>query len=352
MIEYRSHLLSVLVPQSERDYHNAVLLAYENAKESLYIAESDYKRARLTTIINALESEMKQANIIFRKDLKGEILDITELDNLALAKEHSLTVEAITGAGAVTLYGIPRQKIKELVKINEMSFSTLDKAGKIKRSYVRVNDIALSPSASATRKARSIIMAGAIAGDTPHKIALDLKAKIVTQQFRDVRTIVSTMLHDATTKADIHFYENEADEVNKGYIYIAVLDQSTSSICRSLDGKKWDSLPAVDLQPPLHPNCRSRLAGLPYGTTNGMRPVNTMEPEDYDRADAMQKDYLKHPSGSEKRILGVKKREDFLKSKVFEVPTNITYKQMADLYPALQNKKFIDIDEYIKKISY
>jgi SPP1 gp7 family putative phage head morphogenesis protein len=57
-----------------------------------------------------------------------------------------------------------------------------------------------------------------------------------------------------------------SDDVT-GYLFSAVLDDVTTELCRSLDGRMWkkDDSEWIIYQPPLHYNCRSILTPVMRG---------------------------------------------------------------------------------------
>lgn len=73
------------------------------------------------------------------------------------------------------------------------------------------------------------------------------------------RGLAHNSIHQAWTWAEREYYlENE--ERLKGFLFVAELDRSTTPLCRSLDGKIFDTREAP--QPPLHWLCRSYLAPI------------------------------------------------------------------------------------------
>ena len=66
-----------------------------------------------------------------------------------------------------------------------------------------------------------------------------------------------------------------------------------------------------------------------------MRPINIMTPADYKKADKLKGEV----------------KEKFLKTKIFEVDINATYKELSKLYPALNNRRAINMSQYEKALS-
>lgn len=73
---------------------------------------------------------------------------------------------------------------------------------------------------------------------------------------RQVTTIATTGVLGAADEMAREFAQDNSGLTNLQELYVAVLDNRTTPICRSLDGKRFAI--GVGPHPPLHPNCRSR----------------------------------------------------------------------------------------------
>lgn len=89
-------------------------------------------------------------------------------------------------------------------------------------------------------------------------------SQIVTQKMNvgisDARRLVRTELNYVQNKAAL---DSIAESGMKYYRFIATLDKRTSTVCREHDGKIYpveDGSPGTNM-PPLHPHCRSTIAG-------------------------------------------------------------------------------------------
>ena len=337
MIEYNSHLQSVLIPDSERAYQLAIMQSYENTSQLIRETNGKYTKYRATAVLKAIEQELLNINRAFSVDFVPELADITFMDNKALAEETTYIIQSkvIT---AVALYSIPKSQIEKAISIlakDNLIFTYLDSKGNAKKSSLSVKSLFSFPADNAIRKAKSIITAGMVSGDTPDKINRDLKAHYTTGQIRDTRTTVRTIIAQSSQEAHTDFYDKYPDDIER-WKYIATLDLKTSSICRSLDGRNWNEKPPSHYFPALHPNCRSKMIALPYGYTPAERPVNIMTAKDKKKARGLR--------GAE--------REAFLKTKIKTTSSKISYKQALEMYPQLGNKKMINTDEYFKKLGF
>ena len=348
MDEYRSSLQGRLIPDSEREYYIAINKAYEKAIVLLRKTKGTYTKARLTNLIDTIEKELKAINTDFRTKFKTELPEITHLNLLAKADELGLTMEAVGVASS--LYVIPVSTVKQIIKTDNFLFTYLKTDGTVKRSSLDVSSLLINPTTQAVRNLRSSITAGAILGQSPEKIARDIKRDFVTVQKRNVRTVVNTMIGEASARADKQFSADNAEYI-KYYLFVATLDRSTSSICRSLDGKKWDEYPPPHLEPKLHPNCRSVISEIPEGYAPTSRPINLMTAADKRKAEKMRLDALKIKD-KKKRLEAKAAREKFLKDRIFLSKEPLTFREASELYPPLKNKKTINIDEYSKLLGF
>ncbi len=95
-------------------------------------------------------------------------------------------------------------------------------------------------------------------------VSVNKMAKLI-QQRMDVGKYEATRL----VRTEMNYVQNQAakDSIKssgmKYYIFLATLDRRTSSICRAHDRKVYpiDEAQAGTNMPPLHPNCRSTIAG-------------------------------------------------------------------------------------------
>lgn len=342
MEEYRSHLLGQVIPDSERAYFDAISLAYKKAVALLEKTNGKYTTARLNNIISEIGKELLAINKEFRGAFKNELPDIINMDLTANEQEFAFTAQS--NGDYPNLYLIPKADIKNLITTDRLTFTYKKADGTVSYSNISVSSMLLSPTEKAVKDASSIINAGAALGHSPDKIARDLSHSFTTVQKRNVRTVVNTLMGEASAKTDEQF-SRENEEFIKYFEFVATLDQSTSSICRSLDGRRWNEYPPARYVPDLHPNCRSKIVNIPYGYERGVRPVNIMTASDKRKAEQMRKDALKIKDTTLRNQAKLE-REEFLKSKMFYSKENLTFKQAADIYPPLNNKKMLTVDEY------
>ena len=73
---------------------------------------------------------------------------------------------------------------------------------------------------------------------------------------REANAMVRTSLQHVSQSAQQMVYEDNSDII-EGYIWIATLDNRTTSVCRSLDGQQFPDKDGRSPVPPIHINCRS-----------------------------------------------------------------------------------------------
>ena len=92
--------------------------------------------------------------------------------------------------------------------------------------------------------------------------------ELTAKQLRD-RFNVSKYYAERLIRTETNYFNNEADAMAyeemgvKQYVFVATLDNRTSAICQSMDGKvfKYSERAEGVNYPPLHPNCRSKTRG-------------------------------------------------------------------------------------------
>ena len=345
MEEYRKSLSSRLIPDSEREYYLALNKAYDDVVARLGRIESklakgqksylgtewEWSRTQLNSIVKNIEEELNKLSIGFREEFKKELPELTMYDHIASVDEYQYTLEA--GGTAATLKKINKDRMAKIIKTDNLLFVYKTKKGD-KKASVSVKSLLASPADNAVKKIKSIITAGAIAGDSPTKIARDIKRDFVSVNKYNTRTVVRTLMAEAQTSADKQMYKDN-EEYIQHFIYVATLDTRTTTICRFYDGRVYKQYPPMKYVPPLHPNCRSDLVAIPHGYEPKQRPVNLMTAYDKKKARA-----IKDPH----------EREKFLKSKIFTTSSNLTYKEAIEKYPPLKESGAIKKSYYIEKL--
>jgi len=322
-----------LIPDSERAYYNNIIESYRRLVAQLDKTNGVYTANRIRIMQELLKDELNKMSKEFDSSFSSELPDITSADIDA----YQFDKEVILAAGAVSypsLSAVNKTAIKELIKDEGFLYSYIKADGTIVRRKYTSRDIVRGVPDSIYTKVNQIFLAGATVGDSPDKIARDLKPFYVTEQKRQVRTMVRSLIGEASAKSHKAWDDNNEDIIGK-WVFDATLDSRTSSICRSLDKRTWNKKPAPQYWPKLHPNCRSIMVSIPIGyDQEGTRPVNLMT--------AQNKKHAKTLKGKE--------REDYMSQFVHQVPIDMSFKQATELFPQLKTEKFIDTEEYFNKL--
>ena len=157
-----------------------------------------------------------------------------------------------------SLTGLPRQLVISAARAREI-VDTVDIGG------IGFGEWWTKAREDGIYRVRRLIQTGIVQGQHPTQIASRIWATAATggpnawRQSRTVaetaaRTVVAAIQTDAQLAAEAQF-----PQAIYGYVFRAVIDTRTSSICRSLDGSVWKRGDPQTPIPPLHPNCRSTL---------------------------------------------------------------------------------------------
>lgn len=136
-----------------------------------------------------------------------------------------------------------------------------------KNGAVPLNEYLQGLSADRAAKIRDAVRLGYVTGQTTDQIVRGIVGT-KTQNYADglmniprryVEGMVRTAISHTSNFARQEFYKANSEIMN-GYVWVSTLDQSTSDICQSLDGKVF---PVGDGPlPPAHIGCRSSTAGV------------------------------------------------------------------------------------------
>ena len=313
MLEYAEHQLSRVVPPSERAYVKALTDAYASATTALIKTNGIYTQARLQDVINKITAELKAINVKFAEVLPYDAVPIITASNRYTEQELALALEHADIAA--DLYTLPKTMIQEMIDIKGINYYRIDAKGTmIKSKGVTANSMIKSIASNNIAKVRGIILAEGAIGTSPESIARKIRPFVSGDTARrDIRTVVRSLLGEANERANQKFYTENGKYIEE-YLYMATLDSRTSSLCRSLDGRRFKTREPW-YTPKLHPNCRSSLIAVPKGYEVGQRPIVL-------------------PDGT------------------IEVVTdkNFTYADAVKRYPQLNNKKLINVDTYVKSL--
>ena len=225
----RSIKKSKYVPVSENDYLNAIKIAMLHAEEQINKTKGVFTKKRLQSVIQHLKKEL---NLPYQ---------LTEDDSL---------------------YGIDKDGINSILGFSEITFGIEYSDGTQEQLLLSVNETLKGVDKSTIERVNNAIVAGYILGKNPYRIVRKI-GEIPNVEMADLHTLVYTMVADTQNKRNMKSLERHKD-LYDGFKYSAASDDSTTTICRKMNGKRWktfDDIPK-ELYPPIHPNCRSMITGV------------------------------------------------------------------------------------------
>lgn len=165
----------------------------------------------------------------------------------------------------------------------------------------------------------SVVTAGYAGGQTPKQIAAQVKQSTGGVLTEAAATLLFTgLLHMANRALEFIFEDSGVDEV----VFVATLDNRTTLLCASLDGKRYKITDMKKPVPPLHWRCRSRLLpakavenndtreALNAGAAEGEYKKENIKYTQYD-------DWLrKQPLWYQEETLGVERAQIFREGKL------------------------------------
>jgi len=120
-------------------------------------------------------------------------------------------------------------------------------------------------SAEITKRGRNIILQGIKDGLSESEIVRLAKDSMKEVSEKWLSTVVRTKTTEVMNDARKSYWENDeiASQIVEAYQFSAIIDNRTSEVCSSLDGKIFERGEFIDrITPPLHFNCRSLLVPI------------------------------------------------------------------------------------------
>lgn len=290
---------------SQRDVRNTYNVIVNYLKNNGVTNESKKE------VMAFIYTQMKNLGVSVSSNLYSIALPLSQLE------KNFLEMAAILYMSNVNIAGLSQSKVQEVIKNKSFLGGTL------------VQNLSRFVSAQ-NKKFRQYI---------------DQKLKDKTEK-KEIITGIQNLLDsslaqvDSFTRTSIAF-ESSAfrtsiidanPETYRGYLYVAVLDNRTTVLCRSRNGKIYNN--TTDAPIPAHWNCRSHYAPiLRFGPDISIADYNKeVDPSDYLR---------RQPIETIQKILGVKRAalfingdldlEDFLKS--LKKSDLLTLEQLAKKFP-------------------
>ena len=193
---------------------------------------------KLKALLSKLQEEANENTIVITNELKNELE--------AFAKEQSAYIVAL--AALAIKPPITRTQLFE-----ELLFGGNNINFYLKKfnydNQLRINSVI-----------RQGIVDGLTANEIVDKIIgtkkLNYKDGVLETSRRGLTTLVNTAITSIESEIDYQVYSANGYEYVQ---FVAIMDEKTSDICRSLNGKVWQVGDPRIRKPALHPNCRSKL---------------------------------------------------------------------------------------------
>ena len=224
----------------------------KNYKETLQKIETSTSKK----LLNQLDRDMNRVNISRLEALEKQIeYKIDLLKNTQDTKMNDLLSNSYEDSYYRTMFNI-QQRIGIGYSFTHLNSNAIEKAILTKyqgsnfsdRIWQEKDKLVLSLN---TTLAQSIIRGGGVS-----YVANEVVKTTNTSYYNAVR-LARTELNRVYNKAAEQSYNDS--EVVEQYEFVATLDDRTSDICASLDGRKFnkDEYEVGINAPPMHPNCRS-----------------------------------------------------------------------------------------------
>ncbi len=309
MLEFSSHQLSRVRPDAESLYYKALTRAYADISEKLLTANFTTKK-RLIILISEIKAELYSINKDFTEALPNDVTEIIYADSQYTYTELATATKAVDVSAHITK--LPKSTMKEFVDIGTMKFFRTDSKGTTRETTATAKHFLNSIANKQANQAQSIILGEYAQGSSTETIVRKLRPILTTSTKRDVRTVVRTLLAEASGKSSEKFYAENAEFIDN-YIFVATIDSKTSAYCMVRDGKRYDKKPYKLRN--FHPNCRSVIQAVPYGYEMGVRPIVLQD------------------------------------GTILQAPDkNFSYMDAVKLYPQLLDSKPLSVQRYIKSL--
>jgi SPP1 gp7 family putative phage head morphogenesis protein len=305
----------------ERYKNGQVVISQRDVRKTYSVIVDYLKRNGVTNeskkdVMAFIYTQMKNLGVSVSSNLYSIAFPLSQLE------KNFLEMAAILYVSNVNVTGLSKSKVEEVIKNKSFLGGTLPQ--NVSRFVAAQN-----------KKFRD-------------QINQDLKDKTEKKEIiSGIQKLLDSSLAqvDSFTRTSIAFQSStfrtsiiDANpETYRGYLYVAVLDNRTTILCRSRNGKIYNN--TSDAPIPAHWNCRSHYAPiLRFGPDISIADYNKeVDPSEYLR---------RQPIETIQKILGLKRAalfingdldlEDFLKS--LKKSDLLTLEQLAKKFPGAFNK--------------
>ena len=201
---------------------------------------TDFQRARLTAMLGDIESIARDGFGKVYADFSGELYDFAR-------SEAEFSRELYDKVASVSFASPSDAALIAAVDNAPLS------VGK-GMTGVALKDAFKEYSTKSTEQIMQLIRDGVALGKTSPEIARDVGEIMTTLKPRQLETLVRTATNPASSVARSELYKQNSD-LMEGYRWVSTLDNRTTIICGSRDGKVYQE--GVGPKPPAHYGCRS-----------------------------------------------------------------------------------------------
>ena len=207
----------------------------------LKLEPSDFRRERLTAVLNDVES----LSLRMMGNIRSTVAANAGQFAISEAEFTAGMVEQVLQPGVA--FDIPSSdQLIAAVRNAPMSVSLVG-SGKTLDNYLA--EFAASKTAEISR----ILSDGVLLGDTTPEIAQRVSDLMITKQRHQVDVLVRTIINHTSSVSRNQMYADNND-ILLGYEWVSTLDNRTTLTCAGRDGKLYQ--PGGPM-PPAHWNCRS-----------------------------------------------------------------------------------------------
>lgn len=198
------------------------------------------------------------------------------------AKQNAKAIKDITKAEVAAQLDILKSNGYDIKRkdFDDVETKGLNRPFKLGSGYQKSADMFAQATAGLLRESRAIVAGGYYGGQTIQDIKSAIngtstsgyKDGLASKAKRDFSTITRTQATAVETQAKQEAYKAVDSD---GYIYNSIVDSRTSSVCRTLHGRKylWKGVGRKPM-PPMHYNCRSSIVPYFKGEKNELEGVN------------------------------------------------------------------------------
>ena len=312
---------------------------------------TELSRSRLNRLLVSTEKELLGILQNYQQQLELSLVNIGEY-------EADFEARALASLGFDSVVPAPAQ-VAAAIFTNPIGVEGVNK-GKLLDPFIR--DWTETDAAAVT----NLLRQGAYEGKTNFQIMREVRG-IVSKGFKDgelskvnrhAEAITRTAVQHVASQARVSTWEAN-DDIVVGYQWVSVLDNRTTTLCRSLDGRVYKI--GKGPLPPAHINCRSTtvaeladdLKMFDQPTTRAARSPTTGKTVSTSAGDTYYSWLKKQPAAYQDSVIGPKRgkllrnggisAERFSQLQIDRNFNPLTLKEMRELEPLAFSKAGVEV---------